>query len=116
VHGARSSKDEEMVRGIAMDHTPYRSGQEIFADLKATLDNCQRIPQTVRIHIANGAVTLTGSVRCECDSAEAEDIVRRLDGVRMVVNNITVGVVARAPGAPVAPLRPDPRTQDPPAR
>lgn len=67
-----------------------RSDRDIFADAKARLDEHLEIPQTVRLHVDAGVVTLTGSVRTAAEQFDAEHVVRGVDGVQRVVNRITV--------------------------
>jgi osmotically-inducible protein OsmY len=52
----------------------------------------------VRVHVDRGTVTLTGTVRWPHEKSEAEGIVRHIDGVQRVVNNITVANVASPEG------------------
>ena len=72
-----------------MTHT-HRSDPDIFAAARKALDEDPRVPQDVRIHVERGTVTLTGSVQWSFESADAEAIVRHIDGVRDVVNNLAV--------------------------
>lgn len=73
--------------------TAHRSDMEIFSDARIALDQ-PGIPQGLRVHVDQGTVTLTGSVRWPLERTGAEDIVRGVDGVRDVVNNIVVAPVA----------------------
>jgi hypothetical protein len=66
---------------------------EIFSDARIALDQ-PGIPQGLRVHVDQGAVTLTGSVSWPLERTAAEDIVRGINGVRDVVNNIVVAPVA----------------------
>jgi osmotically-inducible protein OsmY len=50
------------------------------------------------VHVDHGTVTLTGSVRWPQERSEAEDVVRRVDGVRRVVNDIIVAHIANPEG------------------
>ena len=51
------------------------------------------IPQgMVKVKVANGTVTLTGELDWNYQRAAAESAVRKLSGVRAVVNDITLGV------------------------
>ena len=49
-----------MSKSIAVVH---RTDAEIFADARRALDHSPRVPEGVRVHVANGVVTLTGDVR-----------------------------------------------------
>lgn len=63
---------------------------EIFAAARTALDRNLAVPASVRVHVDAGTVTLTGSVRNVAESAEAEATVRRVNGVRRVLNEIFV--------------------------
>lgn len=81
-----------------MASTHRRLDPDIFAAARKALDDDPRIPQDVRVHVDSGTVTLTGTVRWPREKSEAEDIVREIDGVQRVVNNITAANVAHAEG------------------
>lgn len=72
----------------------HRPDAEIFAAVRSALDRNPAVPATVRVHVREGAVTLTGSVRSLADRVEAEQIARGVDGVRSVVNDIFVVRIA----------------------
>lgn len=72
-----------------MTHT-HRPDPEIFVAARKALDDDPRVPQDVRIHVDRGVVTLTGSARWSSEKLDAEAIVRQIDGVREIINNITV--------------------------
>jgi osmotically-inducible protein OsmY len=44
----------------------------------------------VRVHVLRGTVTLTGGVHWPFEKTEAEDLVRHIQGIRHIVNNIVV--------------------------
>ena len=64
------------------------SDPDIFSAARKALDDHPGVPQEVRVHVDRGTVTLTGSVRWPQERSEAEDVVRRVDGVLRVVNHI----------------------------
>ena len=70
--------------------TVSRSDAEIFADARHALDRRPAIPQGVHVHVARGVVTLTGSVRLPAERLEAQEAVRAVEGIRSLVNDITV--------------------------
>lgn len=74
----------------------HRPDAEIFVAARHALDERPIIPATVRLHVNEGVMTLTGSVRLSSERLEAEDTVRNIPGVRKLVNEI---VVARVPSA-----------------
>ena len=81
-----------------MTSTHRRLDPDIFAAARKALDDEPRVPQDVRVHADRGTVTLTGTVRWQHERSEAEAVVRQIDGVRRVVNNITVAHVANPEG------------------
>jgi len=74
----------------------HRSDADVFAAARRALDENPAIPTAVRIHVNAGVVTLTGSVRVPGERLAAEETVRRVEGVRRVVNDIFVGSVPSA--------------------
>ena len=81
-----------------MTGTRHRSDPDIFSAARKALDDHPSVPQEVRVHVDRGTVTLTGSVRWPQERSEAEDIVRRVDGVLRVVNNIIAAHIANPEG------------------
>ena len=81
-----------------MTSTHRRLDPDIFAAARKALDDDPRVPQDVRVHVDRGTVTLTGTVRSPHEKSEAEGIVRHIDGVHRVVDNITVSNVANPDG------------------
>ena len=67
----------------------------VFAEARKALDRCPTVPSTVRVHVDDGIVTLTGSVQRPSERADAESAVRPAIGNRRLMNNI---IIARAPG------------------
>jgi osmotically-inducible protein OsmY len=75
--------------------TPLRLGSErndgdIFGEARVALDRHPEIPSAVHVHVAGGIATLTGGVATPSQQALAEETVRRVNGVRRVVNRITL--------------------------
>jgi osmotically-inducible protein OsmY len=77
-------------------HINHRPDAEIFTEARHALDVRPGVPASVRIHLDEGVMTLTGSVRTASERSEAENTVRSIPGVRRLVNEI---VVARIPSA-----------------
>jgi osmotically-inducible protein OsmY len=75
-----------------------RSDADLFTDARKALDERPSVPQEVRVHVDHGTVTLTGSVRWPQERSEAEDVVRHVDGVLRVVNDIIVAHIANPEG------------------
>ena len=81
-----------------MAGTRRRSDSEIFSAAKTALDEMPSVSHEVRVHVDHGSVTLTGSVRWPHERSEAEDVVRRVDGVLRIVNEIRVARVVNREG------------------
>jgi osmotically-inducible protein OsmY len=76
----------------------HRSDAAVFAEARKGLDYCPTVPGTVRVHVADGLVTLTGSVQRPSQRADAEHVVRPVIGDRRLLNNITVDLDPRGKG------------------
>jgi osmotically-inducible protein OsmY len=76
----------------------HRFDADIFAAARKALDDDPSIPQDVRVHVDSGTVTLTGTVRWPHEQSGAEAIVRQIEGVRSVVNRITVSQLVNPEG------------------
>jgi osmotically-inducible protein OsmY len=68
----------------------HRSDPDIFIDARAALDQPPTAPAGVRVHVLRGTVTLTGGVHWPFEKTEAEELVRHIEGVHHIVNNIIV--------------------------
>ena len=68
----------------------HRPDAEIFAAVRSALDLNPAVPATVRVHVTEGIVALTGSVRTPADRLEAEETARGVADVRAIVNDIFV--------------------------
>jgi hyperosmotically inducible protein len=68
----------------------HRPDAEVFAAVRHALDENPAVPAAVRVHVKEGVVTLTGSVRMPAERAAAEATVREVGGVRGIVNDIFV--------------------------
>jgi osmotically-inducible protein OsmY len=69
---------------------PGRTDGDIFGEARTALDRRLDIPETVHVHIVGGVAILTGTVRLPGEQCLAEDTVRRVNGVRQVVNRMTL--------------------------
>jgi osmotically-inducible protein OsmY len=76
----------------------HRQDPDIFAAARKALDDDPRVPQDVRVHVDRGTVTLTGTVRWPYEKAEAETVVRQIEGVQRIINRITVAPVVNREG------------------
>ena len=72
------------------ERTAERSDAVVFAKARKGLDDCPTVPGTVRVHVEDGIVTLTGSVQRLSQRADAERVVRPVIAGRRLVNNILV--------------------------
>jgi len=68
----------------------HRPDAEIFAEVRSALDLNPAVPAAVRVHVKEGTVTLTGSVRTPADRMAAEETARRVEHVLGIVNDIFV--------------------------
>ena len=69
---------------------PERNDGDIFGEARVALDRHPDIPSAVHVHVAGAVATLTGGVATPGQYALAEETVRRVKGVRQVVNRITL--------------------------
>ena len=72
---------------------PGRNDGDIFGEARAALDQHPDIPSNVHVHIAGGVATLTGVVHWPGEQALAVETVRHVDGVRQVINRMTLARV-----------------------
>jgi osmotically-inducible protein OsmY len=75
-----------------------RSGAAVFGKARRALDDCPTVPGTVRVHVEDGVVTLTGSVQQLSQRADAESAVRPAIGERRLLNKIIVAEVPSPEG------------------
>ncbi len=68
----------------------HRPDAEIFAAVRHALDENPAVPAAVRVHVKEGIVTLTGSVRKVTERMAAEEVARGAGSVRGLVNDIFV--------------------------
>jgi osmotically-inducible protein OsmY len=64
---------------------------DIYDQVNRKLNNDSDIHGRIKIEVKNGVVTLTGSVGTDKVRAKAEKIVRKVQGVKDVVNKLEVG-------------------------
>ena len=81
-----------------MAATVRRSDPDIFSAVRKALDDDPAVPQDVRVHVDHGSVTLTGSVQWPHERQAAEVVVRAIDGVLGITNQINVAHVANPEG------------------
>src|SRR5512138_1811071 len=75
-----------------------RNGAAVFGQARKALDDCPTVPGTVRVHVEDGVVILTGSVQRQCQRADAERVVRPAIGERRLLNKIIVAEVPSPEG------------------
>ena len=61
-----------------------------FVAARKRLDESPDVPGTVRVHVVDDVVTLTGTVGRSSQRADAERAIRPVIGSRRVLNNISV--------------------------
>jgi osmotically-inducible protein OsmY len=96
---------QRLRRAVPADLGPGRTDGDIFGEARTALDNRPDIPETVHVHVAGGVATLTGTVRLPGEQRLAEDIVRRVNGVRQVINKTTLAQPINVEG--LEPPQPD---------
>jgi osmotically-inducible protein OsmY len=67
-----------------------RNDGDIFGEARTALDRRLDIPSTVHVHVAGGVATLTGTVHVPGEQLLAKETVRRVRGVRRVINWMTL--------------------------
>lgn len=68
-----------------------RSDQQVASDVQARINSDANLPnKTITVNANNGTVTLTGSVATEAEKMTAANDASSVDGVKQVVNNLTV--------------------------
>lgn len=88
VHGVKAVADEIEVR---LPSTAQRTDADIAAAARRALEAHADLPlESIDITVAKGIVTLKGEVEWHYQKEDAERVVRRLAGVRGVVNLLTV--------------------------
>ena len=75
-----------------------RPDADIFVEARHALDERPAIPATVHVHVNDGVVTLTGSVRLLSQQLEAEEAIRHVPGLRRLVNDIVVAEMPNVMG------------------
>ena len=89
---------DRLRRTVRVELEPGRTDGDIFGEARTALDKHLDIPETVHVHVAAGVATLTGTVRLPGEQRLAEDIVRRVNGVREVINRTTLARPINAKG------------------
>lgn len=93
-----------------------RDDQQVASDIQAKLSNDRALPNGsgITVNSNNGVVTLTGTVGSEAERTVATSDAQGVQGVKQVVNNLSVGSVATAnPNEPVNDLTVTPQSPQP---
>jgi osmotically-inducible protein OsmY len=94
VKGVRAVADELEVRPI---HAKTTADDEIARRALAMLDwDIAVPPNSVKVLVHDGWVTLSGSVNWEFERKSAQEDVRKLDGVKGVINQIEISPKVKA--------------------
>ena len=76
-----------------------RSDADVAKDVQAKINTDSAITnKAITVNANNGAVTLSGTVANETERMAASNDASSVEGVKQVVNNLTVGEAAMAPG------------------
>ncbi|GEM_PF-5373150 len=70
---------------------PFVDDDEIYDQVNRKLNSDQDIHGRIKIEVKNAVVTLTGTVGTEKVKSKAEKIVRKVAGVKEVVNKLEIG-------------------------
>ena len=94
-----------LVLAIGCKNQPAsRTDQQISTDVQAKINGEGALNgQNIQVSVANGVATLSGTVTDEASRALAGNDSGTVDGVKTVVNNLTVQPARQASAAPVAP-------------
>ena len=68
----------------------HRLDSDIFAIVRTALHEDSTIPQSVHVHVDDGRLTLTGTVRTAHEKSQAEAVVRHAAGLGPIINHIVV--------------------------
>ena len=68
----------------------HRHDAEVFADVTLALDAHPDLSTTVHVHVNDGVVTLTGTVRTLGERLTVEQALRVVEGVRRVIDLVNV--------------------------
>lgn len=81
-----------LMAGVTLADTGERKDLQVFNDVAATINRYTQftIFDNVEVDVENGAVTLTGAVTMPHKREDIEKRVAKVDGVRQVLNRITV--------------------------
>ena len=84
-----------------------RTDQQVASDIQARIQGEQALAgQNIQVNVANGVATLSGTVTDDASRALAGNDSGSIDGVKTVVNNLTVQPAQQASAAPpAAPVR-----------
>ena len=76
-----------------------RSDADVAKDVQAKINTDSAITnKAITVNANNGAVTLSGAVANETERMAASNDASSVEGVKQVVNNLTIGEAAMAPG------------------
>ena len=96
-----------LVLGLAVgckNQPASRTDQQISTDVQAKINGEGALNgQNIQVSVANGVATLSGTVTDEASRALAGNDSGTVDGVKTVVNNLTVQPAQQTTAAPAAP-------------
>ena len=81
---------------VELSPAATRTDEDIARAAVERLDWTFSLPDTIKVQVTNGMVTLKGTVEWQFQKEEAESVIRPLTGVKGVLNEITVAPTASA--------------------
>jgi hypothetical protein len=107
---AKSAPASEAQQPAAAAAPAPRDDQQIGSDIQSKINAESALNgQNIQVAVANGVVTLTGKVDNDASRALAAADSATIDGVKTVVNNLTVGATKAAVAPPPPPPAPSPK-------
>lgn len=95
--------------------TSTRSDADLAKDVQAKINTDSAITnKTITVNSTNGTVTLSGTVANETERIAASNDASTVEGVKQVVNNLTVGEAAMAPPQEAFPSNQNSGSYNPP--
>src|SRR5579863_10194558 len=102
-----------MLAAGCKNQAPVRTDQQVTADVQGKISGEGALNgQDIQVTVVNGVATLSGTVTDEASRALAGNDSGTVEGVRTVVNNLTVQAGRRSPALGTAAPRPAPAPKE----